>query len=231
MFPKETRLITNESFVLNVILFFIYIAFSIVTFVVVRDFLHIFLVWNLFLAVIPYALAFFLDREIIKSKVCIIITIILWLFFFPNSMYIMTDLIYTNSADFISQEHMYAPIIYIQSLSSYLALFHIYLGSILGLLYGFKSLSVMYNLSKETRFYKYRVLMTILVFVLSSIGIYIGRFFRYNSWEFLKLFSIVSDFFTSFSWFTVFFVCSLTMLQIIIFYGYKYNFIKKNLKK
>lgn len=227
MFPKETCLISNQSFIFNIVLFVVYTVISFIVFAVVNEGLHLFLVWNLLLAAIPYAISVFLERGMIKSKVMIGISLVFWLLFFPNSIYIITDLIYGNSRDFMV-ENGYGSLLYTQNLEAYLKLFHIYLGSVIGLMYGYKSLSVIYDLAKDTFLKKYRDLITILVFMLSGIGIYIGRFFRYNSWELIKIFAIIKDFFVSFNGFTIFFVLSLALLQAIVFYGFKINFIEKN---
>ena len=216
--------ITNKSLITNIILFGIYFIISIITFTVVSDFLHIFLIWNLFLAIIPFLITYLIDRNYLKSKLAIIIALLTWLFFFPNSIYIITDLIYINYKDFINMESLYTSSIYLQNLPAYLALFHIYLGSIIGFIYGFKSINTLYNLSKKTVLGKYRDLITIAVFGLSGFGIYIGRFFRYNSWEFFKVFSILKDFFTNFSVFTVFFILGLTLIQALVFYSIRLNF-------
>ncbi len=220
--------ITKKNIIFNGAIFILFIFVSIITFIVVKDFLHIFLVWNVFLALIPYALTILIDKKIVKKKIGIIITLLLWLFFFPNSMYIITDLIYINSEEFMAGIGSYDVFLYLQNTPSYLGLFHIYLGGILGLLYGFKSLSVLYQYGKDMKCSKYRDIIVIIIFGLSSFAIYVGRFFRYNSWDIFRVFSIIKDFFESLSWFTVFFILSYTLLLTIIFYSFKYNFLQKN---
>jgi uncharacterized membrane protein len=186
-----------------------------------------FLIWNIFLAAIPFGIVYLIDHKLIKSKVSIIIALVFWLFFFPNAIYIITDLIYVDVDFYVLASIGYTPAIYVQDIPSYMALFHIYLGSIIGLIYGFKSINVLYNLSKATVLYKYRDILVVTVFFLSGFAIYIGRFFRYNSWEFFKVFRIITDFISTLSWFTVFFILSLTLLQTLIFYSFKFNFNKR----
>jgi uncharacterized membrane protein len=219
--------ITNKTLYTNIALFAIYTVFSVITYIVTNNFLHIFLVWNLFLAAIPFGIVYFIDHKIIKDKLWIILSLLVWLFFFPNSIYIITDLIYIDVDVFVISGFGYDPTTFVQDIPSYLALFHIYLGSIIGLIYGFKSVNALYSLSKGTVAFKYRDLIAVLVFILSGLGIYIGRFFRYNSWEILKVFSIIKDFFSTFSWFTVFFILALTVIQVLIFYMFRFNFYKK----
>ena len=216
--------ISNRSVIINLIVFICYVIFSVITYIVVEDFLHIFLIWNLFLSTIPYIIVYLIDREIIKKKWLIIFSLLIWLFFFPNATYIITDLIYTNVDNFIVSSGPYQPLIYLQDVTSYLALMHIFLGAFLGLMYGFKSLKVLYDSSYKIQLHKIRDLLVIGVFGLSGFAIYIGRFFRYNSWDIFRIFSIIKVFFETFSWFTVFFIGSIALLQCILFYVLIINF-------
>ncbi len=216
--------ISNRNVIINILIFICYGIFSVITYFVVKDFLHIFLIWNLLLSVIPYIMVFLIDRKIIKKKSLIIIALLVWLFFFPNAMYIVTDLIYTDVSNFISNSGPYQAYIYLQDISSYMALIHIFLGAFLGLMYGFKSLKVLYDYAPDINLKKYRDIVVIAVFGLSSFAIYIGRFFRYNSWDIFRVFTIIARFFDSFSWFTVFFIGSVTILQMIMFYALINNF-------
>ena len=124
--------ITKRNIIFNVSLFVVYIMISIITYIVVKDFLHVFLVWNLFLALIPYTLIILIDKKVIRSRFGIVIALLLWLFFFPNTMYIITDLIYTNMDNFMNNPGPYESLIYTQDISAYLALFHIYIGGFIG---------------------------------------------------------------------------------------------------
>lgn len=201
----------------------VYFLLSILTFSVVHDGLHLMLGWNVFLAFIPFGIVYILDLKKIKSKVINIILILLWLLFFPNTIYIITDLIYIDSYHFMSYTGPYSPLTYLPNIEMYLALFHIVIGIIIGYLYGYKSLVVLYRYAKETKLLPYRDLITIGVFGLSGIGVYIGRFFRYNSWDLFRVYDIVRDFFMTFTWFTVFFIGFVTLIQAFVFYSIKFS--------
>ena len=56
----------------------------------------LFLIWNLFLAWIPYWIALCIPKiyEFFKSKIIIAFALLLWLLFFPNAPYILTDLLH-----------------------------------------------------------------------------------------------------------------------------------------
>jgi uncharacterized membrane protein len=51
-----------------------------------------FLIWNLFLAAIPYFIILYLKVNVLKSKIKIYILLFVWLIFLPNAFYIITDL-------------------------------------------------------------------------------------------------------------------------------------------
>lgn len=219
----DTMELSKRTLIFYIGLLVIYFLLSILTFSAVQDGLHLMLGWNVFLAFIPFIIVYILDLKKIKSKAINIVFILLWLLFFPNTIYIITDLIYIDSYHFLSYVGPYSPLTYLQNIEQYLALFHIVFGIIIGYLYGFKSLSVLYNYTRETKLFPYRDLITIGVFAISGLGVYIGRFFRYNSWDLLRVFDIVRDFFTTFTWFTIFFICFITLIQVLIFYSIKFS--------
>ena len=66
---------------------------------------YIFLVWNLFLAFLPYAITEWLwtHSRVAKNKWKLMAAMILWLLFIPNSFYILTDLFHLDTFSFSSQ--------------------------------------------------------------------------------------------------------------------------------
>ena len=59
---------------------------------------YVFLLWNLFLAFIPYAISYWLHQNIcrVKSKWKLVGASAVWLLFVPNSFYILTDLFHLH---------------------------------------------------------------------------------------------------------------------------------------
>jgi len=127
----------------------------------------IFLIWNLFLAWIPYWIALSL-KYIKKSKALMGITLISWLLFFPNAPYIITDLLHLKSRPPIP---MWFDVLLFFSFAW------------TGLILGFASLM------EVERFLKKRLsavpifLLISSALCLCSFGVFVGRFQRWNSWD------------------------------------------------
>jgi uncharacterized membrane protein len=136
---------------------------------------HTGLVWNLFLAWIPFMLAYFAHLvSWRKSTLYLVIPVIafLWLIFFPNAPYMLTDL------QDLARRSFDAPLWY--------DVIIVVWASWTGMLLGVISLYLMQDIIIRTFG---RVTGWIFVFVisaLSSFGIYIGRFVRLNSWDILQ---------------------------------------------
>ncbi len=212
--------ITKKRFIVNIGITFLYTCFSVLVYYVVRHGVHMMLAWNIILAFIPMGIVFLYDQKYVKKTYLVIILFLLWLLFYPNAFYVVTDLIYLESSDFMVMIELYLgdSYQYIDSVSAYLGLFHMLFGVIIAGYFGLISLISIYDHIKDSRLSNYRDLFIIIVSFLSAAGIYIGRFFRYNSWELYRVFAIISDFFTSISWFMVFFICMVGIMQLGIFY-------------
>jgi uncharacterized membrane protein len=139
----------------------------------------LFLNWNLFLAWIPLLLSSFILAFNIKSKISLIFIIIVWILFFPNSPYILTDLFHLRARNSV-------PIWYdLVVILSY---------AWTGLICGFISLN---DIEKSLSEYgKRNSINAVIIFFLfmSSFGVYLGRFLRWNSWDVLNNpFGLFSD--------------------------------------
>lgn len=145
---------------------------------------YLFLVWNLFLAGIPFAITqvFRIRKTLRTSKLFGYLAFAAWLLFLPNSPYIITDLIHLHN------EH---------SNLIWLDLFLVFVFAFNGLLLGLLSMLDMFTLIREhygNRVAKYTLFK---VCLLSGYGIYLGRFLRFNSWDIttkpLTLFYQIAD--------------------------------------
>ncbi len=136
-----------------------------------QSFYLVFLVWNLFLAVIPFAITTALVSKPKPHKLKLILSFGVWLLFLPNAPYIVTDLLHLNN----SQQHL--------SLIDVLVIVSFAFN---GLILFMLSLSDMEKLLKLYIKQKFIFFIMISVFGLTAFGIYLGRFLRYNSWEILN---------------------------------------------
>jgi uncharacterized membrane protein len=132
---------------------------------------YTFLVWNLFLAGIPVLLALAFETALRHRRELVAAIVgVGWLLFFPNSPYLMTDLIHL-------QERPPTPL-WFDALILVSA-------AVAGLLAGFVSLHLVQSAVgvRWSRAWGWVVAVTVLG--LSGFGVYLGRFARYNSWDVL----------------------------------------------
>jgi uncharacterized membrane protein len=134
----------------------------------------LFLVWNLFLAFVPYAITRWLARRsVVRPTLSFILVAAIWLVFIPNSFYIITDLFHLG--DYYNDRRM----------PSWFDLAMILSFAWNGLLLGTLSVRQMEKLIKSmlpaacTMVFVY----PFLIMVLNALGVYIGRYLRFNSWD------------------------------------------------
>tara|TARA_R110001606_G_C15193908_1_gene630838 strand:- start:91 stop:633 length:543 start_codon:yes stop_codon:yes gene_type:complete len=131
----------------------------------------LFLVWNLFLAVIPFTITSYLVSLPKLNKIGFVLSFGIWLLFLPNAPYIVTDLIHLRVS---YSTYIWLDILVVSSFA-----FN-------GLLLFYLSILDMKHVLK--RYLKKPIInygITLTIF-LSSFGVYLGRFLRYNSWEILS---------------------------------------------
>jgi uncharacterized membrane protein len=132
-----------------------------------------FLVWNQFLAFVPYFFISYLKTQIAiqKSKVKTFSLLFLWLLFLPNSFYILTDLVHLSQ----SPNHLFWFDLVV--ISSY---------ALIGFTLGIISLLEFENILKTYTSALITNLIIPAVCFLCGIGIYLGRILRYNSWDIIS---------------------------------------------
>jgi uncharacterized membrane protein len=132
-----------------------------------------FLVWNLILAWIPFLFAAVAYASAITRKPVMYFVIfgcaIAWLVFFPNAPYILTDFQHLTVLD--SQVPVWFDVI--------LLIWFAWTGLLLGII----SLYLMQEIVNRWFNPATGWLFAIIVIALSSFGIYLGRFGRWNSWD------------------------------------------------
>lgn len=143
-------------------------SFLMIRNVVENDQTYNFLIWNLFLGFLPFVVVYFMQYWVPgRSIIWWISGLFIWLVFYPNAPYMITDLIHVDAHE--------TDVIYDTLM--------IFSFSILSLFYGFYSLKIangllLLRLSPSLS----RILIYAAIF-LSSFGIYLGRILRLNSWD------------------------------------------------
>ena len=133
------------------------------------------LVWNLFLAWIPFLLAYAAYTLSWSRRwlyIVIPVTAFLWLIFFPNAPYILTDL------QHLARQSLDTPLWYDVIMLVWF--------SWTGLLLGLVSMYLMHEIIQRTFNKMLGWGFVFLVSGLSSFGVYLGRFVRFNSWDILQ---------------------------------------------
>jgi len=145
------------------------------------DDFFLFLVWNLFLAYIPCVLSGFLFRRVdwIESTPKFFLVSIGWVLFIPNSFYLITDLVHL--------EYRYVVPFWYDLM---LILSFVWNGILLGIL----SVRQMEKIVAAKWQVKTEVYFIYPVMLLNALGVYIGRYLRFNSWDVIaNPFQLASD--------------------------------------
>jgi len=151
---------------------------------------YVFLNWNLFLAAIPWVISrFFLREDKAGRSVSRLRSVSLfgvWLLFFPNAPYILTDLYHLHVG---SGKLLWFDVLLILSFAW------------TGMLFALISLRDMEGYLSHRIGRSYTRIIIPGVLFLSAFGIYLGRFQRWNSWDiltkphalFLDIFDLVTN--------------------------------------
>lgn len=131
--------------------------------------IYLFLNWNLFLSFIPWFISHILaNKNGLKNKFSKLFMFMVWLLFFPNSMYILTDLFHLRLT---SNFPIWFDFVLITSFA--------WTGFIFGLI-------SLLNIEKFLKVFFARntvnIILALFLFI-GSYGVYIGRYLRWNSWD------------------------------------------------
>jgi uncharacterized membrane protein len=205
----------EKKLLLYITILIVFIILSIYSYFQINQGIHLMLAWNALLAFIPVFIIFVFDKY--QDKIAIaIVSFLIWFVFYPNSLYLITDLIYLDSDNYMISLGIYQGLDYLQDFNAYLAFFHLFIGALIGVVTSVFSFGYFLNFVKN-KFPKYLVVFYFVVPLISSIGIYIGRFLRYNSWDLLNILSLVKDFFAGFNSFSIAFILMFSFIQYLIF--------------
>ncbi len=134
------------------------------------DITFLFLVWNLFLAFIPFAITQWLsfNSRVTESKVKLAAILFLWLLFIPNSFYILTDLFHLDNFD---------------TAPKWFDLLLIFSFAWNGIVLGIVSIRSIEMILEKITGRGFSLFIVFTVMWLNAFGIYIGRYLRFNSWD------------------------------------------------
>jgi len=169
--------------------------------------MFLFLIWNLFLAYLPFVLSGFIDRLSLQMpKKYVLVLMAVWLLLIPNSFYIITDLFHLNKVEVV-------PLWYDLALITSFA----WNGLVMGIL----SVRQIERRLVERWKWMNEYCFIVPVMFLNAFGIYIGRYLRFNSWDVLMnplqlvqdvVYIVVHPFQHRFDWSMI--VCFTIMLSL-----------------
>ncbi len=126
----------------------------------------LFIPWNLFLAWIPLGCALLLTRA--RGRMAMVALAATWLAFLPNAPYVLTDLIHFRVRDGVPY---------------WFDLVMLITFAWTGTLTGYLSLYLVQMRVRERFGAALSWVFAVTALALSSFGIYLGRFLRWNSWD------------------------------------------------
>lgn len=167
------NIISKQNQSLTAIFLVLFMSFFILSIrvTITKTINYFFLIWNIFLAIIPYIITMYLSDKKKLKKLTFFFAFCLWLAFLPNAPYIITDLFHLKTSSY--------NLIWLDTLL-------IISFAIAGMLLFYYSLIQMKTLLHDFFSKKVSEAIIITTLFLSAFGVYIGRFLRYNSWEILS---------------------------------------------
>lgn len=133
---------------------------------------YLFLVWNLFLAFVPYAISQWLGTriQVLENRWLLALTLLVWLVFIPNTFYIITDLFHLFDFD---------------NAPRWFDLLLIFSFAWNGLLLGLLSIRKVETILQAVSGRSFSLFVVFVVMWLNAFGVYIGRYLRFNTWDVL----------------------------------------------
>jgi uncharacterized membrane protein len=133
----------------------------------------IFLIWNLFLAWLPYCISQWLShyQDKIKSSFIFMLALLVWLAFVPNTFYILTDLYHIGDDynDYLMPQWFDLAMILSFAWN--------------GLLLGILSVRHIEKIVHKNFNQRNELLFLYPVMWLNALGVYVGRYLRFNTWD------------------------------------------------
>lgn len=166
------KLKTTSSVQKILFAFFAFIALLLAVRIFYSGKLHYFFwVWNIFLAWIPFAISSQFYKMHTKKVWKQVLLFCCWLAFFPNALYIITDLIHLQIESTVPK---------------WFDALLLFSSSVVGLILAFISLYRIEKYLQQSINKKILPVLIPVILFLGSFGVYLGRFLRWNSWDILS---------------------------------------------
>jgi uncharacterized membrane protein len=165
LFNSELDRILTLSIGFSIVLVMARIAYT-------GKYTFIWLIWNLLLALIPYLITSWLQQRpaVQTNRLKFAAVSLIWLLFVPNSFYILTDLFHLGK--FTNVPNWFDLTLIISFAWN-------------GLLLGVLSVRQMEKIMQPHLRGKHELLFIYPIMWLNALGVYIGRYPRFNSWDIL----------------------------------------------
>ena len=186
------------------------------------------MIWNYFLAVIPVYMALFSRYySELEKRVPTVAFSLIWLLFFPNAFYMLTDFKYLSKISFPLWD-VYEKIG--GNLTPWILLLNLVVSITAGVIAGIISLEIIHKILKENFGNKISWVIVVFLMILTSFGVYIGRFARLNSWDIINLEKLSDDIMWVMTPFAPVFILIFTLMTMTLYCGY-YFFVSSKLDK
>lgn len=149
-----------------------------------------YLIFNAGLSFIPYVVSgFALSKK--DSALFVLIGLFVSVIFYPNAIYMFTDFIHIRTSDYY--KIIGGEVVYVMEAINWIKLGTEVCLITLSMVLSFETFV---NILKLIRCHGHKIAELIMLVIASagtSIAVYIGRFLRFNSWDILKIHTIVSN--------------------------------------
>ena len=165
-------IVTKNNKLLKLLALFSAYCISLVMFRIwlTQSYYYWFLIWNLFLAYIPFIMSQYLI-SFKSGKLSFLVLFGIWLLFLPNAPYIITDIFHLSDSN---------------TAPEWFDLLLLFLFAINGIILFFITTYQMHTIILYKTSHKTAMLISTCVMFLSGFGIYLGRFLRFNSWDIIS---------------------------------------------
>jgi uncharacterized membrane protein len=173
----------KKTFKILMVLHIVLVFLCLVRFLYYGQVRYLFIPWNLLLAWLPIIFISIVNKK--RSKITSAILLFLWFIFYPNSLYMITDLghpiVVHRATAFATQGSYYPWLNFMSKAIVQLDVVLMFILSIIGCLLSVLSIKILLTKYKIAK--KHYAFGSIMLSLLTAFAIFLGRSLRLNSWE------------------------------------------------